>query len=381
MNSQSDIIFKEFLKKSNLQLYKEYTNLCYAYNINLRPVSIIIKDIQSSLGYWCPQTRSITIATDLVNNHSWNIVIEVLKHEMAHQYVSEIMCSNDGHKHDFQKACHLLRVKSWARKSTIILQNIDHRQDNHLDETEKKLIRWTTKLLALRSSSNEKESFSALEKVKRLNQKYNIQQLIKKKDVDHNTLIINHKRRRVEHFQVLIGNILINHFMVKIIYSSIYNSKKFHEEKTIEIIGTSTNIEIAEYVYWFLYNQIRFFWNDYKNKKKLKGVRTKNNFYQGILDGFDRQLRLTRKEETNKKDMQTKENSLIKLKGEKELIAYLHYKYPKLSTTHRYALTRLDSCYHEGQKIGYQLTLKKGLKNQKPYSIRLLNSLAQPKES
>ena len=371
MKSSNNMTSEQFLKNSIIQLYKEYTNACYTYNIRLNPVSIMIKDLHSCFGYWCPNTRSITISKNLIINHSWSIVIEVLKHEMAHQYVSEVLHSNDCHKKDFQTACHLLRIKPWARKATIALDEIDFKKNKFLDDTEKKIIRWTTKLLALGTSTNKKESFSALEKVKRLNHKYNIKQLLNKKEKHYSTLIINHQKKRIENFQVIIGNILINHFMVKIIYSSLYNPKKGIEEKTIEIIGTEANIEIAEYVYWFLYNQIQFFWADFKKNYKLKGVREKHNFFQGILDGFEYQLSQKKSEPTKKYHTKIKP-SLIELKGEQELISYINYTYPKLSKTHQTVSRQIDRCYREGKKIGYQLTLKKGLKKHTQNSIKLI---------
>src|SRR5262245_37984887 len=57
--------------------------------------AILLSDAGSRLGRWVPDLRSIEIARSLVTEHPWGVVVEVLKHEMAHQYVHEVLGLHD----------------------------------------------------------------------------------------------------------------------------------------------------------------------------------------------------------------------------------------------------------------------------------------------
>ena len=46
---------------------------------------------RATLGRWIPGTRTLEISRALVLERAWGAVIEVLKHEMAHQYVHEVL--------------------------------------------------------------------------------------------------------------------------------------------------------------------------------------------------------------------------------------------------------------------------------------------------
>ena len=50
---------------------------------------------------------SLRLATRLVHDEPWQVVIEVLRHEMAHQYVDEVLRIHDESAHGpaFRKVC------------------------------------------------------------------------------------------------------------------------------------------------------------------------------------------------------------------------------------------------------------------------------------
>ena len=62
----------------------------------------------------------------------------------------------------------------------------------------------------------------------------------------------------------------MNMFEIKVIYSSTYNARKLKIEKTLELSGSRANVELAEYVYWFLYNNIHLLWKNYSLSLKKK---------------------------------------------------------------------------------------------------------------
>src|SRR5258708_16836542 len=67
---------------------------------------------RGTLGRWIPGTRTLEISRSLVQEHPWGAVIEVLKHEMAHQYVHEVLGETlqTPHGPAFRDACARLGV-------------------------------------------------------------------------------------------------------------------------------------------------------------------------------------------------------------------------------------------------------------------------------
>ncbi|MFW5739766.1 MAG: DUF2786 domain-containing protein, partial [Myxococcota bacterium] len=58
---------------------------------SLRSPTLELSTAQSWLGRWRSETRTLEIGRDLAVEQPWTLVLEVLKHEMAHQYVDEVL--------------------------------------------------------------------------------------------------------------------------------------------------------------------------------------------------------------------------------------------------------------------------------------------------
>jgi len=73
------------------QLYREYAHILHWYDLTkaMAPVALAIAPI-TNYGEWRAATRTIVIADHLIRDYPWNVVLEVLKHEMAHQYVHSL---------------------------------------------------------------------------------------------------------------------------------------------------------------------------------------------------------------------------------------------------------------------------------------------------
>src|SRR5438874_1745456 len=78
----------------------------------LRPPSIVLSDAESRLGQWTADDRTIEIGKSLALGHPWGVVVEVLKHEMAHQYAHEVLDARGERAHGeaFKRACELLNI-------------------------------------------------------------------------------------------------------------------------------------------------------------------------------------------------------------------------------------------------------------------------------
>ena len=105
-------------KKGNgpLQLYNEYQSLCYQYNLPLKKIIIQISRHEATLGTWDSRFRRISLSYKLLLEQPWNIVLEIFKHEIAHQYADEVLLDQGSHGALFLKACDVIRVETLGPK-------------------------------------------------------------------------------------------------------------------------------------------------------------------------------------------------------------------------------------------------------------------------
>jgi hypothetical protein len=346
--------------KWTLQLYKEYENLCYHYKLSLDPVVIFVSSSSTCLGSWCSLIRTITISYDLILNNNWAVVIEVLKHEMAHQYACEIFYYQGSHGREFLQACDLLMVEPWARKASINLEDYKDYKNNKLDKLST-VLRRAKKLLALTSSCNENEARIALQKVKELSCDSTL--LFEN---NFSTVVINHNLKKTKPEQASISGILSRFFSVKVVYSFLYNSTSLREERVLEITAETAKVEIAEYVYWYLLNHTEILWREHKEKTKEKGLRSKNEFIDGVLSGFSQKL-----QEKSVASNISQEKSLVIIENNKKLDNFMKKKYPKLHTTYSNTKDRSNETYRAGHTKGINLSLHHGVKTSKTEKKRI----------
>ncbi|MCA1787637.1 MAG: SprT-like domain-containing protein, partial [Desulfobacteraceae bacterium] len=79
------------------QLQKEHGDICYQQRVSLPTPVVSIAAGQNRLGYWTPGNQTISVSRHLIETNPWEIVLEIFKHEMAHQYVSEYFDNADAH--------------------------------------------------------------------------------------------------------------------------------------------------------------------------------------------------------------------------------------------------------------------------------------------
>src|SRR5215510_11465956 len=73
------------------ELALEYAELNRNYFRNqLRPIPLLLRDGTGLLGCFVRDPRRIELSRTLIMHEPWGSVIEVLKHEMAHQFVVEV---------------------------------------------------------------------------------------------------------------------------------------------------------------------------------------------------------------------------------------------------------------------------------------------------
>lgn len=359
-----------FKKAWTLQLYSEYDDICFRHRVRLQKPLIRIMDFQSRWGHWDSESRTLAIATRLITEHSWPVVLEVFKHEIAHQYVDEALGIPDLHGSHFKEACERLGVEKWAQKAEIHTSQLSELQSSKRSE-ENALFRRIERLLALAQSTNEHEALAAMNKVSELHEKYQIDQLKLEEAEEFHTLCIDHKLRRLPSYHGILASILTSYFSVKVIFSSLYDKEKMCEHKVLEILGRAENTKLAEYVYWYLYNMLNILWIQYQEKNKVQGLAAKNTYYSGVLNGFESKMRVSRKERTQRTKIASNEKSLIVLE-QKRLEDYVHFKHPRLHTMRSVQRRSNAKIYEDGIARGRELSIHDGLNTSKGATMKYL---------
>lgn len=320
----------------------------------LRKPLISIRDLHSRWGYWSGQKKELCLSRDLVLNHPWDAVREVLLHEIAHQFAEQVLGVHKETYHgpSFQKACHRLRANPKASGNFKPLW--ERISGNEMDETDKLLLR-VKKLLALAQSHNRHEADAAMLKAHELIAKYNLNLFSEGQNRNFFSVFVGSPALRHHREEYHLAHLLQDFYFVQGIWVSAYVLNKMKLGRVLEISGTKQNIQIASYVYDFVRHFIQSQWESFNSSRKLNRYR-KTDFAIGIIEGFRSKLEGKRVLLTEQKE----QLALIKLE-DPLLSKYIAYKYPHTVTYSRYISTQDESIIKAGRKLGKELVISKGI--------------------
>jgi hypothetical protein len=292
----------EKLRQINLRLYKEFDNINWYYRLSLKQPVIRITSSLNRLGQWDAELREISLSANLLRK-PWDIVVEILKHEMAHQYCSEVLRRDDGHGSYFLSACERLGVAGWARRAAVDLDDvgedclkaIERRFNDEQSDEDKRIWRRAERLLALSQSSNPHEAALAMQRVRELMTEHAVLASELSGDDQEDYAVIYLKKKRLQRHQLRLAGLLNDFFMVRVIHTQYYDPEIGCELKAFELIGQKAQIAMALHVYHFVQNRLELFWKEYKRgSDRLLGAmqtrRDKESFLAGVLKGFSSKL-------------------------------------------------------------------------------------------
>ncbi len=326
-----------------------------SYRKRMRAPLFSLGVMRDRWGFWSGEKREISLSRDLVFNHSWDAVREVLLHEIAHQFTEEVLAPapEPPHGPHFQNACHLLRANPKASGKFIPLDKRIYRgqisYDSHSPED--KMMHRVKKLLALAESPNQHEAEAAMAKAHDLIVRYNLSLLAR--DDNRNFASISVGSPALRHFSedYSLAHLLQDFYFIKGIWMSNYVPEKGKMGRVLEISGTIQNIKMASYVHDFVQNFIRSQWFDYNKDKRLNRFR-QSDFAVGIIEGFRSKL------ESPKKGKDP--TALMKIE-DPQLTKYFSYRYPRTVQIQRGARGRDEKVLKDGKRIGRSLVIAKGI--------------------
>jgi hypothetical protein len=326
------------------ELLAEYKNISWMFfREQLRVPTLALVETTSRLGAWIRETRTLEISRPLVLAQPWGAVLEVLKHEMAHQYVSEVLrvVGESAHGPAFQRVCEEIGVDPAASGVP------GSREENPF-------VAKVAKLLALAESPNRHEAEAAMAAAQKLMLKHNIEHATGNL---YGFRQLGTPTKRTEAWQRILAMILGKHFFVEVVWVPVYRPLEGKRGSVLEICGSQENLAMAEHVFHFLIDSAQRLFDESGLSR-----RERRNFLSGVMSGFDEKLHRQGKKHV--------EEGLVWV-GDADLEAYYEARHPKLRWV-RYGGTYRTRAFESGKAKGREIVLHRPVRGEATSRGRLL---------
>lgn len=331
--------------------------LAERYRLRMKKPLFRLETMKSRLGYWSEAHGEIVLGRDLVLNHPWDSVREVLYHEMAHQLAGQALGSNGGeppHGPAFQEACRLLRANPRASGRYETLH--ERLARNTLNEEDRLLVR-IKKLMALARSHNRHEAEAAMLKAHELMRKHHVDQLARKTRRDFESVFVGAPALR--HFREAydLAQLLQEFYYVQGLWIQTYVVEKGKMGRVLEISGTARNVRVAGYVHDYVCRFIDREWEAYRvAQDRALGRYRKTDFALGVVRGF-RSTLLSQKDAGKAPETS---RAVIEVR-DPQLESYMRCRYPSIRTIRKKAVRRDVSVLQDGIRRGRRLVISEGI--------------------
>jgi hypothetical protein len=297
----------------------------------------------ATLGRWVPQTRTIEISKRFVVEQSWGAVVEVLKHEAAHQYVSEVLgeTNQTAHGPAFRDACARLGVDP---RASGVPQAAGGKGEDRIVER-------VARLLALAESPNSHEAEAAMAAAQRLMLKHNLDAARAAAARAHAFVHLGRPSGRVLEHQRLVAMILGKHFFVEAIWVPVYRPLEGKRASVLEICGTRSNLDIAEYVHGFLHQTADRLWREHRLARAIASNRDRRVYLAGVMAGFADSLA--------RQEVRSRSEGLVWVR-DGNLARYFRQRHPHVRNVRSAGQRRTDAWAH-GREAGRKIVLHRSV--------------------
>ncbi len=275
------------------QIRVEFEDICYQHRVDLQAPIFELTDSSTRFGSWDHQYRIIALSTRLISGHPWQITLQVLKHEIAHQICSDIFAApSEGHGPLFKKACAQLGLSGPFSRAKADYTGFSAAIDPAVSpeaEQGRRVLAKVEKLLALAGSDNEHEAALAMQRAGELLRRHNLE-LSSPDDPAYLHLSLNTGRQRMPGYLRSVCALLQEYFFVQIVCASVYDPQKDVSLRTIELFGRRENVVVAEHCYHFLTGKLASLWQRNRHRFPRGGQRARNSYFHGVIVGFREKL-------------------------------------------------------------------------------------------
>lgn len=200
-----------------------------------------------------------------------SLVEELIAHEVAHLIEMELFGATS-HGKTFKRICSRLGYGRAAAAKTDIAEDIEK-----ADAKNGGLIQKVEKLLALSESPNENEARLAMAKANQIIQKHNLNYGSQKEEIYMARVADLPRVERSDRAKIRIMEEMG-------VYAVINRDNQ--KGSYIELSGSKEKVEVAEYVWDYLGRECERLWQKARKENGWKGKVAKNNYINGVLDGF-----------------------------------------------------------------------------------------------
>jgi uncharacterized protein DUF2786/SprT-like family protein len=311
----------------------------------LRPPVIVLSDAGTFHGRWIGATRRLELSRRLVLARPWVEVLGVLEHEMAHQYVHEILRVTDetAHGDAFRAVCTEhgfdARAAGAPVPSTATIADVDRVLDR------------IRKRLALAGSPNQHEAETAMRKAHELMLRYNIDAVAAAGASADRSYCVRHlgdPTKRITRVEAEIAALLAEFFFVKVIQIPVYVPHLGKRGTQFEVSGTRANVEMAAHVHAFLLATAERLWQANRSDARVRSGRDRLVYQSGVIGGFRDKLAGERK--------QLRGTGLVWV-GDADLDRFYHARHPRITTRRR--MVRTNAAHAAGREAGRKVVLHK----------------------
>lgn len=306
------------------------------------------------LGCWSREDRAIRISRRLVLEQPWGVVVEVLKHEMAHQYVEEVLLVTDetAHGPSFRAVCERLGIDARAAGLPVVAES----------GAGDRVLARVAKLLALAGSPNVHEAELAMREAQRLMLMHNLDAARAGAARRYGFRHLGEPTGRVQLADRVLASILCTHFFVEAIWVSVYRPRAGTRGTVLEVCGTDENLALAEYVHGFLRHTAERLWREHKRREDIRSDRDRRSYLAGVMRGFRDKLDDERGEQRT--------GGLVWV-GDADLRSYQAARHPRTrSVSHR--RRTVAAAYGDGISAGRGIVLTRPLSSATGNAGRLL---------
>jgi len=311
----------------------------------VRPV-ILLSESAAHLGRWDSATRTLEISRALAFDRPWLEVTSVLEHEMAHQFVDEVLGvrSETAHGETFRRVCAERGIDARAAGKPDPASASGAGTDPSADRVLERI----RKLLALAGSPNQHEAEIAMRKAHELMLRHNIEATAARALHSYEVRHLGDPEKRGTRVESEIVGLLSEFFFVKVIRVPVYLPRLGKAGQVYEIAGTRPNVEMASHVYAFLLATAERLWNANRHDARVRNGRDRLVYQSGVVGGFRDKLLAER--------VDLKQTGLVWV-GDRSLDGFYHARHPRI-TTRRHSV-RINGAHAAGREAGRTVVLHK----------------------
>lgn len=246
----------------------------------------------SRYGQWNPGRRLVEVAERVFTDFPRSALVEVLRHEVAHQVVSEYF-QRDGeeppHGPTWRKVCGWLGCDDRVTSCDEVLREArsDADGDSALREKVRKILRHGQDAGA---TAAESETFLA--KARQLMLRHNLALADVEIGTDPLADVVWVQRpvgrlfKRLPGYYHTLGNLLGDHYFVNYIqtHTRVFVGGIIESRTRIELFGQRVNVDAAEFVCHELLRQAEILWQ--AHKRTHSGRSNRRSFFIGLFQGF-----------------------------------------------------------------------------------------------